>query len=61
MKLNNEKKEIEILTLALLNACRILKKAGVVYGKVDGKPIRLSKDEWLKQLVKDAKAELGEE
>ena len=54
MKLT-EKEYIEQLETALTTACKYLKKAGVVYGKENGKPIRLSANNWFQKLMEDAK------
>ena len=42
------------LETALMNACKYLKKAGVVYDKKNGKPIRLSKENWYIRLMEDS-------
>lgn len=49
---------ISQLEKALSKACKLLKKAGVVYGKENGKPIRLSPSEWFLKLLEDARNEL---
>lgn len=49
---DNQPSELEI---ALMKACRLLHKAGVVAGKKDGKPIRLSTNDWYDKLLEDAK------
>ena len=49
---------ISQLEKALSKACKLLKKAGVVYGKKDGKPIRLSPSEWFLKLLEDARNEI---
>lgn len=52
------KREFSVILAALVKACKLLKKAGVVYGKENGKPIRLGKDAWFEKLVEDAAKEM---
>lgn len=52
---------IEQLETALMIACKYLKKAGVVYGKENGKPVRLSTNNWYEKLMEKAKAEMAGE
>ena len=52
------KRELSIMSAALVKACKLLKKAGVVYGKENGKPVRLGKDAWFEKLVNAATKEM---
>lgn len=52
------KRELSVMVAALVKACKLLKKAGVVYGKENGKPVRLGKDAWFEKLVQDATKEM---
>lgn len=47
--------DYHILVKALMKACKLLHKAGVVAGKKDGKPIRLGTNAWYDKLLEDAK------
>lgn len=43
---------------ALKRACKLLKKAGVVYRRVNGKPVRFSWEAWYDRLIEDAESEV---